>query len=749
MPASDPTPSRFFNRELSWLEFNQRVLEHAESAEQPLLERTKFLAITGSNLDEFFMVRVGGLKLQHERNPMVRDPAGLTIGEQLHAVSERCHHLQGHQYRILREGLEPALADSGVRRIQLETAGQRARAAADEWFQKEVLAVLSPQSLYYDLPFPMLQGLQLHLCVRLEELPEPAPISVAAAAKESSPATAGEDAQGQLRGSDVGGAPDLAGVPAQPLGWQFAVIPLGRVINRLITLPTEKGYGFVLLEDLVKEHIDEFFPGRKVLDCTTFRITRNADVQLREDAAPDLMIGMEEVLESRRQSRCVRLEISSDASSETVAYLTETLGVTSQDLFLVDGPLDLTYLFQLVSLEGFRSLRSEPWPPQGSPAIEPAESMFSNIARGDCMLIHPYERFDPVLRLIEEAAIDPDVLAIKQILYRTSRDSPIVEALKRAAEHGKYVTAIVELKARFDEARNIEWAREMERAGVQVIYGVRGLKTHAKVCIIVRREPHGIVRYMHFGTGNYNEVTASIYSDVSLLTSNEAIGEDATKFFNSVTGASQPNAMQHLAAAPTTMRSRLLGLIEAETLRRRQGQEAEIIAKVNAIVDTDIINALYEASQAGVRIRLNVRGVCCLVPGVKGLSKTIEVVSIVDRFLEHARVVYFKHGGDEQLFISSADWMPRNLDRRVELLVPILRPELRKRLLTTLQTYFKDNTNAWRLLPSGRYERLTPSDKKPAVRSQAVLYNRAVAAKRRAEQSGRTTFETHQPRQAD
>lgn len=722
VPVSDPTPSRFFNRELSWLEFNQRVLEHAESIEQPLLERAKFLAITGSNLDEFFMVRVGGLKMQYQRNPMVRDPAGLTIGEQLHAVSERCHQLQKDQYRILNELLEPALTDSGIRRLKLETAGQRAREAADQWFQNEVLAVLSPQALYHDVPFPMLQGLQLHVCVRLEEIPDPSKPPRSPSNEQAKP-----------------------GVP----GWQFSVIPLGRVINRLISLPVDRGYGFVLLEDLVKQHIDDFFPGRKVLDCTTFRITRNADVQLREDAAPDLMIGMEEVLESRRQSRCVRLELSSDASDETVAYLTETLGVTAQDLFRADGPLDLTYLFQLVSLEGFRSLRSEPWPPVGSPAIEPAESMFSNISRGDCLLIHPYERFDPVLRLIEEAAIDPDVLAIKQVLYRTSRDSPIVEALKRAAERGKYVTAIVELKARFDEARNIEWAREMEQAGVQVIYGVRGLKTHAKVCIIVRREPQGIVRYLHFGTGNYNEVTAGLYSDVSLLTCNEALGEDATKFFNSITGASQPNAMQHLAVAPTTLRSRILGLIEAETKRRVEGQEAEIIAKLNALVDTDIINALYEASRAGVRVRLNIRGVCCLVPGLKGLSKTIEVVSIVDRFLEHARVVYFKHGGDEQLFISSADWMPRNLDRRVELLVPVLRPELRKRLISTLYTYFKDNTNAWRLLPTGTYERLAPTAKKPPVRAQSVLYNQAVAEKRRAEQSGRTTFETHQPRQVE
>ncbi len=708
----DLPPNRFLNRELSWLEFNQRVLAHAESIEWPLLERAKFLAITGSNLDEFMMVRVGSLKMQYQRNPMVRDPAGLTVAEQLQKVSERCHLLQADQYRILRESLEPMLADAGIRRIKLESASQRAKQTADQWFHNEVMAVLSPQTLDHGRSFPMLQGLQLHLCVRLNRL---------------------------------AGRPVAEGEPP----WEFSLIPLGRALNRIVSLPIDKGYGFVLLEDLVSQHIAEFYPGREVLDCVAFRITRNADVQLHEEAAPDLLEGMEEVLEGRRESRCVRLEIGAQASDATVAFLTETLGIGSQDLFRVEGPLDLTYLFNLVSIEGFRSLRSEPWPPQGSPAIDPSEPMFVNIAKGDIVLIHPYELFDPVVRLIDEASRDPDVLAIKQILYRTSRDSPIVEALRRAADRGKYVTAIVELKARFDEARNIEWAREMERSGVQVIYGVRGLKTHAKVCIIVRREPQGIVRYMHFGTGNYNEVTASIYSDVSLLTCDDALGEDATRFFNAVTGASQPGPMQCLAAAPTTLRSKLLGLIEAETQRRREGQHGEIMAKVNALVDTEIIDALYEASRAGVKVRLNVRGVCCLKPGIKDLSKHIQVVSIVDRFLEHARILYFAHGGDEQIFISSADWMPRNLDRRVELLVPILRPDHRKRLHATLQSYFKDNVNAWKLQPDGQYQRLHPSERHPSFQAQAALYERSVSARRKAEQSNRSTFETHQPRPAD
>ena len=764
MTDADLPPNRFLNRELSWLEFNQRVLAHAESSELPLLERAKFLAITGANLDEFVMVRVGGLRIQYQRNPMVRDPAGLTIGEQLEAVAEGCHRLQADQYRILTESLEPLLADAGIRRVSLDGASQRARQAADQWFQNEVLAVLSPQTLYHDRPFPMLQGLQLHLCVRLR----PEKPNRGGADRPQSPAGDRESLVGQA--GFAGGAERTDGVEhagkidgdgdgdgdgagqgsgddrSEEPQWQFSLIPLGRVLNRLVSLPADKGYDFMMLEDLVIEHIEEFFPGREVIECVAFRITRNGDIQLREEAAPDLMVGMEEVLESRRESRCVRLEISASASDDTVAFLTETLEVTSQDLFRVPGPLDVSYLFNLVSLEGFRSLRSEPWPPQGSPAIDPAETMFANIAAGDVMLIHPFERFDPIVRLIEEASVDPDVLAIKQVLYRTSRDSPIVAALQRAADRGKYVTAIVELKARFDEARNIEWAREMERDGVQVIYGVRGLKTHAKVCIIVRREPQGIVRYMHFGTGNYNEVTAGIYGDVSLLTCDDGLGADATKFFNSVTGASQPGPLQFLSAAPTTLRSRLLGLIEAETQRRREGQKAEIIVKVNSLVDTDIIDALYEASRAGVKVRLNVRGVCCLKPGIKGLSKNIQVVSIVDRFLEHARILCFEHGGDQQIFISSADWMPRNLDRRVELLIPILKPEHRKRLYSTLQCYFRDNTNAWKLQPGGEYQRLQPSDKKPPFRAQAVLYERAVTAIRKVEQSNRTTFETHQPR---
>ena len=644
---------RFMNRELGWLEFNQRVLDQAMDASVPLLERAKFLAITGSNLDEFVMVRVGGLKLQFSRNLMGTDPAGLTVAEQLQAVSRRCHELVGQQYRLFRDEIEPMLKESGIVRTEPARCDQRMVTAARRHFENDVAAVLSPQALH-DRPFPMLAGLGIHLCVRLRS-PE------------------ASDAHGVLGEGQVASTET-----SEPAVSQFAVIPLGRTVPRVVRLPTDRGYAYVLLEDLIAHYVADFFPGREVLECVPFRITRNADIELREDGAGDLLDDMEEVLDSRRQSRVVRLELGAHASDETTAYLSETMRLGSQDIFRIDGPLDLTYLFAIHGLEGCDDLRDDPWPPQGTPEIDPDESVLSTVASGDVLMIHPYERFDPVVRLIEEAAADPDVLAIKQILYRTSRNSPVVAALAKAAERGKYVSAIVELKARFDEARNIEWARELEQAGVQVIYGLRGLKTHAKVCIIVRREPRGIVRYVHFGTGNYNEVTARLYSDVSMLTCDEVLGSDATTFFNAVTGASQPRQLQRLAAAPTTLRKRIIDLVEAETRRCREGQEAEIVAKLNALVDTEVIDALYAASRAGVRVRLNIRGICCLRPGVEGLSESIEVVSIVDRFLEHARIVYFRHGGDDQLFISSADWMPRNLDRRVELLVPVIDDRCRR-----------------------------------------------------------------------
>ena len=716
----DPLPEdRYVNRELSWLEFNQRVLEQAADESLPTLERAKFLAITSSNLDEFMMVRVGGLRLQQIRNAQQRDPAGLTVSEQLSAVLGKAQLIVARQYRMFRDVLEPVLQQAGITRIDLSNAPDKCVAAAETRFRADVSAVLSPQQTSPNRPFPLIQGLGVHLCVRLR---------------------ANTD-------EELGGLEVVDDGEEQPQ-WRFAVIPIGRALERIVPMPTDGGYAYVLLEDLVTHFVSEFFPGREVLECIPFRVTRNADIEFREDAASDLLGGMEEVLESRRHSSAVRLEYGARASDPMVAFLSESLNLTSQGLFAIDGPLDLTCWFSLHGLEGFDSLKDEGWPPHPSPRIDPSESMFSTIASDDVLLVHPYERYDSVVRLIEEAAVDPDVLAIKQVLYRTSKKSPVVSALMRAALRGKYVSVIVELKARFDEARNIEWAREMEQAGVQVIYGIRGLKTHAKVCIIVRREPQGIVRYVHFGTSNYNESTANLYSDISLMTCDDVLGADATTFFNAVTGASQPMQMQELVAAPISLRKRIANLIEAETKRCQEGQKGEIIVKLNSLVDVDIIDLLYRASQAGVNVLLNVRGVCCLKPGVEGLSENIEVISIVDRFLEHARIIYFHHGGAEELFISSADWMPRNLDRRVELFVPVNDSVCRTKLIDTLRTYFQDDYSAWRMTSTGAYERIESKGDQP-YRSQRALYERTAENMREMQYSRRTTFQTHEARQED
>ncbi|KAA1260369.1 Polyphosphate kinase [Rubripirellula obstinata] len=713
----EPAPlpeDRFINRELSWLEFNRRVLDQACDSSLPLLERAKFLAITSSNLDEFVMVRIGSLKMQYQQNSMQRDPSGMTVSEQLEAVSSRCQLVTQWQYDLFRESLEPLMAEAGIARVDLANCSQACIDAADRHFHSDVISVLSPQAIFSERPFPLLQGLGIHVCVRLKSEP---------VAKTNSSKTGDEASENP---------------------WDFVVIPLGRTLPRFIPMPSDRGHAYVLLEDLVTHYIEDFFPGREVAESIVFRITRSADVELREDDAFDLMVGMEDVLESRRQSPAVRLEYSDGASDAILSFLSERMDLRSQDLYPINGPIDLTYLFGLYGIEGFDALRDEAWRPQHNPHIDPAEPMFNTIQQGDLLLVHPYEQFDPVVRMIEEASTDPDVMAIKQVLYRTSRDSPIVNALKRAAEHGKYVSVIVELKARFDEARNIEWAREMEQSGVQVIYGIRGLKTHAKVCIIVRRESTGIVRYMHFGTGNYNEATANLYSDISLFTCNEEFGNDATSFFTCVTGASQPQMMQHLSAAPLTLRRRITDLIDGETQRSLQGQKAEITAKLNALVDIKIIDALYRASMAGVKIRLNIRGICCLKPGVKGLSETIEVVSIIDRYLEHARVFEFRHGGDNKIYISSADWMPRNLDRRVELLVPVEDDKCHRKLRETLRTYFKDNTNTWVMKSDGSYDRVV--EKKNPFRAQKVLFEKAKSEREAVKQNRRTRFEAHTPK---
>lgn len=682
---------RYFNRELSWLEFNQRVLDEAHQPALPLLERLKFLAITAGNLDEFVSVRIGSLQLAAGES---------SYNESMAPVLKRTRQFVDDQYACLLNELIPGLAAAGIHMVPATNLAERQDRIVTTVFQNEVYPVLSAMAIDPESPFPLLSSLTLHIAVRL------------------APASAGEQER-------------------------YAIIPFGRQLQRFITLPRDDGQGFLLLEDAVLVHLNHFFPGEKILDATLFRITRNADLELREDSASDLLSGMQEVLDARKESATVRLEISQTASPELLEFLQSGLGLADEFVFQIPGPLDLAGFMRLTDSQGFDQLRYEPWPPIANPRIDPSKTMFENIARGDVLLYHPYESFDPVVRLIEEAAEDADVLSIKQTLYRTSARSPIIAALRRAAQRGKYVTALVELKARFDEARNIEWARDLERNGVQVIYGVKGLKTHAKICLIVRREPQGLMRYVHFGTGNYNEQTSRIYSDVSLMTCDEEYGGDATAFFHAITGYSQPQRFHRIEAAPIGLRERLLEMIEAEINFKRAGKRASILIKLNALLDETMIEALYRASQAGVQVRLNIRGVCSLRPGVPELSENITVTSVVDRFLEHSRILYFHHGGDERLFISSADWMPRNLDRRVELLVPVEAPHTKLRLLQILRTHFKDNVKARVLQPDGQYLPIPESERHPPHRSQEELYRRALLRYQNAQTQPVEMFEPH------
>ena len=771
---------RLINRELSWLEFNQRVLEESLDSGLPLLERLKFLAITASNLDEFFMVRVGGLQLLDESGERGTDATGLTAAQQLQAISQRAHRMVVDQYRCFVEQLEPALEEAGIRRLKPTGLAERQRGLLEQIFENEIFPVFTPQRASVN-DFPLLVGCTLNVCVRLGPAARRKTSEAVAAAASPSPGSASTGSAstisasigsvstgsvstgsvstssaasgglgsglGSGSGSAAGTGPALAGAGSSSAeawaGSRFAIIPFGRSATRFLTLHADRGYAFMLLEDAVKLMVERFFPGEPVLECVPFRIARNADVGMRDDLAADLLAGMQEMLTARKQGDCVRLEIAADASAATLAFLREALQVAERDIFSIAGPLDLSAFMSLAELKGFESLRYPPWPPQPSPLVDAKKSLFDILSQRDVLLCHPYESFEPVVRLVEEAAEDPDVLAIKQILYRTSRNSPIVAALARAARRGKHVTAIVELKARFDEARNIEWAKSLEQNDVQVIYGVTGLKTHAKLCIVVRREPQGIQRYVHFGTGNYNESTARLYSDVSLLTANEELGADASSFFNAITGYTQLPSFRKIAAAPLGLRDRLLELINAETERKQHGQKAAISAKLNSLVDPEIIQALYAASQAGVKVRLNVRGICCLRPGVAGLSENIMVTSIVDRFLEHARILHFHHGGDDRVFISSADWMPRNLDRRVELLVPVEDPEGRQRLISALDTYFLDTTKARQLRADGSYDRVKATGKRRGFRAQEQLYREIQQRVLEAQQSRPTVFEPH------
>lgn len=667
----------YFNRELSWLKFNERVLSESENVSVPLLERVKFLAISASNLDEFCMVRIGGLKLMVRQGIRTRDVSGMLPEVQLRTAVAEMKKMMQRQYALY-QTLAAELAGSGlriagsVRDVPVEAFAVLRR----EFFEKAVpvLTPVVPEDNNYRI-----KGQQLYSCVRLA--------------------------------SDVEGEPDL-----------FGVLPLGG-IPRFFRVHTAAGDFFMPVELLAADAAGEIFKGRAVLECGTFRIVRNADIELREDLSPDLLSGMSDLLEDRLFTDVVRLELSGGTSGKMRDFLCRYLEVDKTDCSPCAGPPELRALMSIAFAEGYDHLRDVSWPPVNSVEIELKESVFAQIPADGIVLVHPYESFEPVVKFLEEAAADPDVLAVKQVLYRTaSPRSRIVEALIAAARAGKHVTVLVELKARFDEARNISHARRLEQAGVHVIYGVQRLKTHAKVCLVVRREKTGIRRYAHFGTGNYNEKTAHLYADIGYFTSDPDLTADAADFFNAVSGLSNPGRMRRLAMSPFTLRSTLLECIHAETVRARTGEKTRIQMKMNALTDPEIIDALYEASIAGVKIHLNVRGVCCLVPGVKGMSENISVVSIVGRYLEHARIYSFHNGGYARVFISSADCMPRNLDKRVELLVPVQGGQPRRRIADVLKAAFKDTAKAHKLLSDGTYRRVVPGSRKESVESQQVLY---------------------------
>jgi polyphosphate kinase len=681
--VADPANAKLFiNRELSWLEFNSRVVDEARDQSVPLLERLKFLSIVASNLDEFFMIRVAGLKQQLSGNVAETPADGLTPAEQLSAISARAHAMVAEQYRVWREEVSPGLERAGVKLLRPTQLSPEQKANLSGYFSREVWPVLTPLAVDPGHPFPMLGNRSLNLAILLH--------------REKEKVTKRQTV--------------------------LAVVQVPSVLKRINeALPAAADgprFSFMLLEDLIAMHAGDLFPGFRVVGCSPFRVTRNSDLSIDEDEADDLLKTIQKELRRRERGSAVRLEIAHDSPAEIVSFLRSVLRLEEEDVYRVDGPLHLADLGPVAALarDDLRELRDEPFSPQIVPPLQEYDDIFRVITQRDILLQHPYESFEDVVEFISEAASDPKVLAIKQTLYRTSADSPIVRSLIRAAENGKQVTAVVELKARFDEAPNIQWARALEDAGVHVVYGLLGLKTHCKVSLVVRREADKIKRYVHLSTGNYNPATARVYGDLSYFTARDAYADDAGALFNLLTGYSSPPSWKRFHVAPLGLQERIVSLIDRETAL---GPKGRIVAKMNALVDATVIKALYRASQAGVRIDLIVRGICCLRPGVPGTSDNIRVTSIVDRFLEHARIFYFENAGKREVYLSSADWMPRNFQRRVEVMFPVDDEDLRDRVVNEiLGIALADNTKARRLQADGTYERVRPDGGAAPVRSQ-------------------------------
>jgi polyphosphate kinase len=677
-------PSLYFNRELSWLAFNQRVLDEARDESVPLLERLKFLAIFGSNLDEFVMIRYAGLKEQQAAGVTRPSFDGLTPTEQLAAVTTALHPMVAEHRRVLRDEVLPALADHGVVIRAAQGLDDAERAAVDRFWTDELFPVLTPLAVDSRHPFPRLPNLSFSLLLEVVDEDEGTTMT--------------------------------------------AIVQVPAVLPRFLRLPGE-GYVFVMLEDVIRQRVAELFPGHSVRRTHAFRITRDADIEIAEDEAADLLQLVEDEVRRRRWGDAVRLEVAAGMPSAWVEKLRRNLNLSPDDVYEVPHHLNVSDFMELAQLP-IAELRDPPHFPRLPRELRRHPSVFDAVRERDVLLHHPFHAFEAVLRLLEEAAEDPGVLAIKQTLYRVGRRSPVVAALARAAGNGKLVTALVELKARFDEENNITWARELERAGVHVVYGFAGLKTHAKVLLVVRRESgedglETIRRYVHLGTGNYNPVTAELYTDMGMLTCDPDLGADVSELFNSLTGFSKQRTWRKLWVAPETLRERLLAAIERESDHARAGRPARIAAKMNALVDPEIIQALYRASEAGVVVDLLVRGVCCLRPGVPGLSERIQVRSIVGRFLEHSRFVYFEDDGAGRLYLGSADWMQRNLNARVEAVFPVEDPYLKREVLAVLDLGLRDNVKARELLPNGEYERVRRRVGQRRLDSQARLLERS------------------------
>lgn len=676
---------KFTNRELSWLDFNYRCLSEARDKHIPLMERLKFLSITASNLDEFFMIRVASLKDQVNAGYTKKDIAGMTSQEQVDAILKVTHSFMATQYTTYNRSFLPALKKEGLKIVtEYEKLTPEQADYVDTYFKQEVFPVLTPMAVDSSRPFPLIRNKSLNIGALLMDKKKKDTID-------------------------------------------FATVQVPSVLPRIVTIPADDDgcTTLLLLEQIIEKNIQKLFMNYKVLCATPFRVMRNADLTIDEDEAADLLIEIERQLKKRQWGEAIRLEVEESIDKRLLKILRRELNISEESIYRINGPLDLTFLMKVYGMEGFDHLKDKPYLPQPPRMLDPERDLFEQIREKDILLFHPYESFNPVVDFVRRAARDPEVLAIKQTLYRVSSNSPIIASLAEAAENGKQVSVLVELKARFDEEHNIVWARKLEKAGCHVIYGLVGLKTHSKITLVVRREEDGIRRYVHLGTGNYNDSTARLYTDLGMFTCKQPYGEDATAVFNMLSGYSEPLGWNKLALAPLWLRDRFLSLIRRETENAEKGRPAKIIAKMNSLCDPGIIEALYEASGTGVEIQLIVRGICCLKAGVPGLSEHIHVRSIVGTFLEHARIFYFENNGEPEFYMGSADWMPRNLDKRVEILFPVEAPELKEQIMNILDIQLADTKKAHLLLPDGTYEKVDQRGKAP-LNSQMYFYEQAV-----------------------